>query len=405
MGIQTLMEADGFSLKQVSNTNGGESAGACPWCGGKDRFRVWPSYKGGKYWCRGCGKRGDAIQYLRDFRGVSYQEAGQMTGIHRPFDLKRPGGRLGQKDIQGWFPKVSIHPSTAWQYQASIFMEAFVEALWSDHGRAARDFLYGRGLSDETICNAGIGLNVIDRFRPRESWGLPRENREDGKPKKLWIPAGIIIPCITDGAIQRLRVRRVEKNIDPKYVIVSGSSMAPLFFPSDGGVIIIVESELDAILLHQEAGNLVTVIAMGSAQAKPNKETDELLQKATTILLSLDADEAGVKTSWSFWMPTYVGKVKRWPVPFGKDPGEAYQKGLDLRCWIVAGLSSETADVATKPAEMSEHWKDTSNIIPFPITWRQQLNETQLERLAIMTIDGGLTDSEAVTRLDQSNGR
>ena len=44
--------------------------------------------------------------------------------------------------------------------------------------------------------------------------------------------------------------------------------------------------------------------------------------------------------------------------------------------------------------------KNTQNamgtVIPFPSNWLKSFNETQLERLAIMTVDGGLTDDEAL---------
>jgi hypothetical protein len=40
--------------------------------------------------------------------------------------------------------------------------------------------------------------------------------------------------------------------------------------------------------------------------------------------------------------------------------------------------------------------KPMGAIIPFPSNWLKSFNETQLERLAIMTVDGGLTDDEAL---------
>ncbi len=69
-----------ISLKRVANTNGGEYAGACLACGGKDRFRVWPTQ--GRYWCRQCQVKGDAIQFLRDFHGYSFPEACQALGCN-----------------------------------------------------------------------------------------------------------------------------------------------------------------------------------------------------------------------------------------------------------------------------------------------------------------------------------
>jgi DNA primase len=108
---------------------------------------------------------------------------------------------------------------------------------------------------------------------------------------------------------------------------------------SPSHVFSVVESELDAILIHQEAGDLVGVVAMGSAQAKPDRETHEHLARSSRILLCLDADEAGARAARRFWRPTYGdGKVRRWPVPLGKDPGEALGKGLSVRAWIEAGL-------------------------------------------------------------------
>ena len=37
--LQPLIERD-TPLKKAANTGGGEWVGACPFCGGKDRFRV-----------------------------------------------------------------------------------------------------------------------------------------------------------------------------------------------------------------------------------------------------------------------------------------------------------------------------------------------------------------------------
>jgi hypothetical protein len=83
MNLFNLIQADGFTFKRVATTHGGEYAGPCPWCGGNDRFIIWPLHKGGRYWYRGCEKTGDAIQYLRDFRSISFAEACQSLGISK----------------------------------------------------------------------------------------------------------------------------------------------------------------------------------------------------------------------------------------------------------------------------------------------------------------------------------
>ena len=103
-------------------------------------------------------------------------------------------------------------------------------------------------------------------------------------------------------------------------------------------IILLVESELDALLLNQEAGDLCGVVAMGSAQGKPDVKTHEALTRAEMILVSLDSDDAGAKAA-TFWTETYGTRAKRWPTVQGKDASEAWASGLDLRAWIRAGLN------------------------------------------------------------------
>src|SRR5438094_9406605 len=69
-----LIGADTW-LKKVASTRGGEFAGPCPFCGGRDRFRVQPER--GLWWCRGCGgeRWEDAIAYVMRRDGVGFPEA------------------------------------------------------------------------------------------------------------------------------------------------------------------------------------------------------------------------------------------------------------------------------------------------------------------------------------------
>jgi hypothetical protein len=75
--------------KFVASTNGGEYAGPCPVCGGKDRFRVWPREgAGGRFWCRQCGKSGDLIEYLRWNRNMTFRDACRIAGKALPLRRK-----------------------------------------------------------------------------------------------------------------------------------------------------------------------------------------------------------------------------------------------------------------------------------------------------------------------------
>ena len=59
--------------------------------------------------------------------------------------------------------------------------------------------------------------------------------------------------------------------------------MRPLVGGQNPDLILVVESELDAILVAQEAGDLCTVVAMGSAANHPDQETEELIRRAKSF--------------------------------------------------------------------------------------------------------------------------
>jgi DNA primase len=398
------------NLKKAATTAGGEWSGPCPDCGGRDRFRVWPEEGAtGKYWCRGCGKHGDGLQFLRDLNGLTFPEALKAWGL--------PSTGTGHGSTRAtitrpttWTPREATTPGDAWTDRAGAFLQVCQRTLAGPSGSGCRSFLIGRGLKPETIERAGLGWNMADRYESRESWGLPPETKEDGRPRRVWLPAGLVIPCFAGGRVIRLRVRRPEPGDGPRYVIIPGSASSPLTLGT-GTAWVIVESEIDAFLLWQEAGDVCGVVSMGNAQTRPDEETHQLLKEAGLILVSLDSDAAGAREAWQWWTRQYRN-VKRWPVPIGKDPSEAMQKGLNLRSWIQAGLPTEPAQEpalsAPAPAQeplQSTHaektYKDQGSarrtvFEPFPEGWKTRFNEEELERLAHFTVDAGLTDLEAL---------
>ena len=93
-----------------------------------------------------------------------------------------------------------------------------------------------------------------------------------------------------------------------------------------------MESELDALLLYQEAGDLATMMAAGSAQCKPDAEVFARLRGAPAVLVTLDAEQSGY-AAWKWWRGN-LPNAFFCPVPFGKDPTEAHQQGADLWAWV-----------------------------------------------------------------------
>jgi len=358
MNLIDLILADGVKLTR----HGATYRGRCPFHNGKTETSLLVDADAGKFHCFGCDHHGDAIQWLREKRGLSFVQACDYLG-HDP-GPRSPGPRPAPT---AWAPRESKAPLSLWQERARGFLDRAIDSLWSRWGESMRAWLHDvKGLSDTTIRAACLGMNPVDLFEPRGTWALDPVLKEDGTERRQWIPAGLVIPLIIGGAVHRLRIRRSDPGDGPRYVIASGSSAAPIAWGQDKGAttIMIVESELDGLLLNQEAGDLAGVVAMGSATAKPDTATHDRLTRAELILVSLDSDDAGAKAA-AFWLATYGGKAKRWPTIKGKDASEAWANGLDLRTWITTGMFSTFE---------------------------------RFERFCIQTIDGGVTDADLLTR-------
>jgi len=52
--------------------------------------------------------------------------------------------------------------------------------------------------------------------------------------------------------------------------------------------------------------------------------------------MALDWDTPGQK-AWEWWRDNFRN-TKLWPVPVGKDSGEAFEKGVDIKQWTTEGL-------------------------------------------------------------------
>ncbi|MEJ2727450.1 MAG: hypothetical protein P8185_02880 [Deltaproteobacteria bacterium] len=117
--------------------------------------------------------------------------------------------------------------------------------------------------------------------------------------------------------------------------MVPGSNSAPMILGDEKFVELVVESELDGILLNQEVGDLTRLVALGSAQIRPDMQTTECLKRTWKILVALDSDEAGAKEAFTWWLKQFPN-AERWPVILGKDPSEAKLNGLNLRDWVFA---------------------------------------------------------------------
>jgi len=357
--MQNVLDLAGHHIqpRKAASTKGGEYHSACPGCGdgGKgrdsDRFHVWPqeNHGEGSYWCRQCGKAGDGIQFLRDFEGCSFQEA--CRRLDKPLPERQPyrtpAPRHTAAAPPAWVPPdPNQPPSRPWRDKAGAMVAWAHENLMRTKPPAipgaqeARQWLNARGINEFGIAHFKLGWNPgkdgKDLFRHRNTWGLEPVLKDNGREKRLWIPRGLVIPCMFHKEVLRIRIRR-EKD-DPRYYVIPGSDMRCLVThpPKPERAFVVIESELDAILIDNEASDMAGTVALGNSSRKPDRSTWALLKAAAVVLLALDYDTAGEKAAE--WWRDQLPQARVWPVPKGKDPGEAYQQGVDIRKWVRAGL-------------------------------------------------------------------
>jgi DNA primase len=392
--ILELLQSDGNVINRVATTGGGEYAGACPFCGGNDRFRVWPEQgEHGRWWCRQCGRGGDAIQYLRDCRKMSFREACEYVGKEiNSFPTPLSSRRTTSPK---WSPREALLPIDLWQDRAKRLIEESEQFLFSAYSFAQRMLEWlkeRRGLSEETIRAYRLGLQPTNRFERHEQWGLDPDLKEDGTPKKILIPRGLTIPFCQDDEVYRIRIRRpksdLKSNKDNRYHTLRGSSSKPMILEPDREVQVVLESDLDAMLLVQEAHGLVGAVSLGSAQKTPDEEAAALLRRIRLILVALDDDDAGGKAAWDWWL-NHFPQARRWPPIEGKDPGDMWAAGVNLRDWIEAGIdyyAQETAapsgeEVQSPPSQVGEA------IMPIPSFFEGDHKELQVPLVQEHTLE------------------
>jgi DNA primase len=319
------------TLRRVATTGGGEYAGPCPFCRGRDRFRVQPNADGGGRWlCRHCtdGKWQNVIGYVMRRESCDFRQACEKLGAADTLPA-RPRATVPT-------PKPTEPPHQRWQAAARQVIETCERNLWADLGKPARLRLAGRGLRDDTLRLWHLG------YMP----GGPAEWRMVGL---LSVPCGIVIPCEVGGAIWYVKTRR--ETGEPKYIMVKGS--VPALFGADTlrgqSVGVLCEGEFDAMLLHQEAGDLAGVATLGSASASLDLSAwGDYLLPVARLLVAYDLDKAG-KTG-ADKLAGLTARARRVSVPAMpnvKDLTDFWKVGGKLRDWLAFELAR--FDLPTAP--------------------------------------------------------
>lgn len=315
-------------LKRVATTGGGEYAGPCPFCGGTDRLHVQAQ---GTWFCRQCGDGTwqDAIAYIRQREpGLSFVDACHQLeagNLSRSIVRRTPATSA---------MRLPEPPAETWQEKAMDAGLACAEVLWSDDDWAQLwlAWLRARGLSDDTIRRAGLGVQY------KTEWIDPKTKIEYAKVVGVTVARGITIPWMVAGNLWALKIRRASE--EDKYTQVKGGQAA-LYLADDlvgRDLAVICEGEFDTLLLRQHAGDLAAVVTFGGATTHDVMGWLPWLVHLRRVLVATDNDGPG-EAAWAFWRKTTKRAQRLLPPGGCKDITDAHLAGHNLRAWIGDALS------------------------------------------------------------------
>jgi DNA primase len=295
-------------LRKVAWTGGGEWAGPCPFCGGKDRFRVQPFHpQGGRYFCRGCGENRwhDVIDYVMIRDRIDFQEA-----------LKRIDPSkiaLQQKAEETKVEEINL---PQWVEASYEFLALCVDHLWGEEGKRARNYLQWRGLTEESMKHWLLGYNPANSDGVAEEWGIPTQ-------EKIFLPKGIVIPCQDAHGLHYLKVRR--RSGSPKYLLLKGGKIWPFGLETymNTAYGFLFEGEFDVMLAYQTGFTGVGYASLPAGQPI-RKDYQYYFNGIEDVIVAFDSDLEGQKAANKLCKPPHFHKSNLYPQ--GNDLTELFQQ-------------------------------------------------------------------------------
>ena len=258
------------------------------------------------FYCFGCHAKGDAIGFVEQTEGLDFRESVEFLAERYGVELQ-----LENEDPQAETRRRRRERLLALLDRAARFYASY---LW-DSGEAARarEYLAGRGLSEETLREFRVGYSpsAWDRmllgarqggFSEEElmAAGLAQKGRSGGIFDRF---RGRIMFPLADGRgrVLGFGARQMGEGRGPKYLNTSENEIyhkGRQLFGLDlaraeaarSGRIVLVEGYTDVLALHQ-AGIRETAAIMGTALT--NEQLAEVGRVASRLILALDADRSG----------------------------------------------------------------------------------------------------------------
>jgi DNA primase len=287
----------------------------------------------GRYHCFGCGASGDVFRFVQEMEHLDFAAAVEQLAAKAGITLRYTSGGEG-RDRQRRKPLLeAVEAAVEWYHQ---------RLLTAPDGRAARDYLRGRGidgtlarryrlgwapdewdalasslqLPEKVLRETGLAfLNRRDRlqdtFRARVVFPILNEA---GEPVAF---GGRVLPGSSDPAKYK---NSPETSIYSKSKVLYGLSWAKGEIVKADRVVV-CEGYTDVIGLHR-AGVPIAVATCGTALTADHVRL--LKRFAGRVVLAFDADAAGQGAAERFyeWERQFDVSVEVARLPRGKDPGE-----------------------------------------------------------------------------------
>lgn len=301
--------------------------------------------KTGTFKCFSCQAQGDIFSWRMLREDEDFKQAFQWFQEQRgKLDTRDASQRRLKSNIK---PQASPHqepPTEQWQKRGRKFIRYAQEQLWQHEAglEYGLDELFRRGLNPKTIQTWGLGYNPEWVKDSPARWGISIS----GEDQKIWLARGLVIPCEIEDDLWYLKIRVFNTEGKPvsanakygKYSQPSGGRGALFGADKFQGMpnLLMAESELDAILAWQEAGDLMDVATLGGAGKRLNSRWLPYLLSYRRIFLAYDQDKPGQAGAQK--LASISSRLIVSPPPQG-DLTDFHIADGNIRAWVQAMVS------------------------------------------------------------------
>jgi len=460
--IQQLKQS--VSLVEIVSENvelkksGSRFMGRCPFHGDRS-----PSFSVNKefYYCFGCKETGDAIKFMTQLHGLSFEEACEDLAERANLKIPESAYQLSSDEERALYQRrKQTQKATRLNHFASLqfYHQNLLRGQSSPLFQEARDYLKKRGISQQTIENFQIGVassqhdGLVQFFAQAKApldlareYGLIRPSQKqsgdyDFFRERLLFPlidvrgrvcgfGGRILPSIekrpaSDG--------RGEMKL-PKYLnsaesdLFQKSKFLYAFFQARRAIretetVIIVEGYFDVIALHQ-AGIENVVATCGTALTEEHLKV--LTRLAKRIIVFFDQDYAGISATVKSMELGLRNGLMLYGIPFEskldpdefllENPAENVQR---LRTWIDQAyplldhlidreMKASESDIEQRAQTVKRitHWLESyTDPVGRSLRVDQLVQKWKLPQAALGSLAGSLASSLSAVRPIPSRG-